>query len=116
MGEIEKEKILDIFDEFPWTDLLSKIKGAKESSVHFSPSLEFENKSTQHGLCISILDEKEYYIFYRRPKRVTKLFGLIKKMDGKFTSERTGQTIHDARKALTALIDNDITMLEEKWG
>ena len=44
MGEIEKGKILDIVDRFPWTDLLDKMKGVDQSDIHFSPSIEFENK------------------------------------------------------------------------
>ena len=35
MGEVEKGKILDIVDRFPWTDLLDKMKGAKESDIPF---------------------------------------------------------------------------------
>jgi hypothetical protein len=119
MGEIEKGKILDIVDRFPWTDLLDKMKRVKESDIHFSPSVEFENKANRHGLSISIVeDEKgnEFYIFFKRPKMVTKLFGLIKNMDDNFTSNRTGQTSTDVRDAVTALINDDLTTLERRWG
>jgi hypothetical protein len=119
MGEIEKEKILDILDRFPWADLLAKMKGAEERDIHFSPSVEFENKANRHGLTISIVgDEKEneFYIFFRRPKMVTKLFGVIKNLDDNFTSDRTGQTSTDVRDAVTALINDDLTTLEKRWG
>jgi len=116
MGDIEKDKILDIFDRFPWTDLLDKMKGVKESEIYFSPSLEVENKATRHGLAISIVDGNEFYIFYKRPKMVTKMFGLIKNMDDNYTSDRTGQTNKDARDAVDALINDDLTTLEKRWG
>ena len=85
------------------------MKGVKESDIHFSPSVEFENKVNRHGLCISIIDNKkgiEFYIFFKRPKMVTKLFGMIKNMDDNFTSDRTGQTNNDVRDAVTALIND----------
>lgn len=119
MGEIEREKILDIVDRFPWTDLLDKMNGANERDIHFSPSVEFENKQTRHGLAISIvLSEKgnEFYIFYKRPKMVRKLFGLVKRMDDNYTSDRTGQTDADVRDAIGALITDDMITLEKRWG
>jgi hypothetical protein len=118
MGEVEKAKILDIVDRFPWTELLDKMNGVKKSDIHFSPSVEFENKANRHGLSISIVEEKgnEFYIFFKRPKMTTKLFGLIKIMDDNFTSDRTGQTSNDVKEALTALINDDLTTLEKRWG
>lgn len=119
MGEIEKDRILDVLDRFPWTDLLDKMNGVPESAIHFSPSLGFENKSTRHGLEISIVEgEKgnEFYIFYKRPKMTTKLFGLIKNMDDNFLSDRTGQTSKDVRDAVLALITDDLATLERRWG
>ena len=119
MGDIEKGKILDVFDRIPWTDLLAKMKGAKESDIHFSPSVEFENKATRHGLSISIVEgerENEFYIFYKRPKMVAKFFGLSKTMDDNYLSDRTGQTIKDAREAVSALINDDMAALDKRWG
>ena len=57
MGEVDKSKIMDILDRFPWIDLLNKMKGVNEMEIHFSPALEFENKDNQHGLSISIVEE-----------------------------------------------------------
>ena len=119
MGEIEREKILDIVDRFPWTDLLDKMNRARAKDIHFSPSIEFENKQTRHGLSISIVEgEKgnEFYIFYKRPKMVTKLFGVMKSIDENYTSDRTGQTSKDVRDAVSALITDDLMTLEKRWG
>ena len=116
MGEIEKDKILDILGRFPWQDMLDKIDKAGDADIHFSPSIEFENKSNRHGLNISIVDEDDFYIFYKRPKLVSRLFGLIKTKDQNFTTEKTGQSISDVKDAVTALINNDVTTLEKRWG
>lgn len=119
MGDIEKEKILDVFARFPWSELLDKMKRAKESDIHFSPSLEFENKHTRHGLSVSIIEGangNEFYIFYKRPKPVKKLFGLIRYVDANYTSDHIGQTLQDAEDELNALITGDTTTLEKTMG
>ena len=119
MGEINKEKIHDTVEGFPWTDFLDRMKGVNESEVYFSPSIELENKVNRHGLSISIVENEkgnEFYIFFKRPKMVTKLFGLVKKMDEDFISDRTGQTSNDVQDAVTALINDDFVVLEKRWG
>lgn len=95
------------------------MKEVKENEIYFSPSVEFENKASRHGLSISIVEnekENEFYIFFKRPKMVTKLFGLMKNLDDNFTSDRTGQTAKDVRDAVSALIHDDIETLEKRWG
>ncbi|MGC3946403.1 MAG: hypothetical protein QM762_18095 [Chryseolinea sp.] len=119
MGEIDKEKIPDLVDRFPWIELLGKMKDANENDIHFSPSIEVENSGTRHGLAISIVEGEgghEFYIFYKRPKMVKKFFGLVQNEDDNFTSDRTGQTADDVRDAVNALIADDVTTLEQRWG
>ncbi len=119
LGEIEKDKILDILDKLPWADLLDKMKGAKESEIYYSPSIEFENKTNRHGLSISIVENDyghEFYIFYKRPKMVSKFFGLSKSIDENYVSERLGQSNADVKDAVTALLSDDIITLENRWG
>lgn len=119
MGEIDKSKILDVLERFPWNDLIDKMNNAVDQEIHFSPSLEFENTTNRHGLSISIIDEdnaNEFYIFYKRPKLIKKLFGLIRNMDDNYLSDRPGQTISDVRDAVNALIANDLPTLEKRWA
>ena len=119
LGDIEKDKILDVVDKLPWTDLLAKMKEVKESEIHFSPSIEFENKNNRHGLCISIVENDngyEFYIFYKRPKMVNRFFGLSQSMNDNYVSERLGQTNADVKDAVEALINDDLMTLEKRWG
>lgn len=74
-GAISKEDFINIFKEFPWVDLLNESKEAESSEsgkkVHYSPSLEIENSSNKNGLSISIaevVEQPEFYIFYKRPE------------------------------------------------
>lgn len=114
MGAIEKENILATFENIPWNQILEKMAKAKAKEIHFSPSLEIENKANKNGLSVSALDTGEWYIFYKRPKVIKKFFGLREKMEENYLSNLSGQTENDVRKCLKALIENDLAFLEEK--
>ena len=114
MGDIEKDKIMETFEKIPWNKLLDEMKLKKENEIYYSPSLEIENKDNKNGLSVSIVDGKEWYIFYKRPKMVKKFFGLIKKMDNDYLTDITGQSENDVKECLTALINNDLEFLERK--
>lgn len=112
LGEIENDQIMENFEKIPWNDLLEKMKGANENEIHYSPSLEIENKTNKNGLSVSAVDGTEWYIFFKRPKLEKKWFGLVEKMDDNYLTNVTGQTIEDVRKCLNALIENDLAFLE----
>jgi len=119
MGPIDTFKLLDVVDRFPWQELVDKVKDVDESKIYFSPSLEIENTANRHSITISNIGgvpEHEVYIFYKRPKLVSKFFGLIRYQDENFLSDRTEQTLRDAREAVIALINDDFKTLEERWG
>lgn len=82
--------------------------------IHYSPSLEIENKDNRNGLTISAVDGKQWYIFYKRPKLVKRFFGLTEKMNQNYLTDVTGQNINDVRECLTALVNNNLELLEQK--
>jgi hypothetical protein len=114
LGEVEKDKIIDSFKRLPMKKLLEEMKLKNENEIHFSPSFEVENLENKNGVTASIVDEKEWYIFYKRPKMVKKYFGLVEKIDDNFTTEILGQSEQDVINCLNALINNDLTFLENK--
>lgn len=120
MGPIEKDSILPMLDKFPWRDMLNRMKGVDDGKLFWSPSIEFENLETKKSVTVSIVEydtgKIEYYIFYRRPKQVSLMFGLIQRFDQHHTTDRTGQTFKDAREAVIALLSNDEKTLETRWG
>ncbi|TLX72462.1 hypothetical protein E9993_17875 [Labilibacter sediminis] len=90
------------------------MQNAKESEIHYSPSLEIENITNNNGLSLSALDGGEWYIFYKRPKKVKILFGLIERMNDNYVTEIHGQTEKDAKECLEALIKNELEFLDKK--
>ena len=114
MGDIEKDNVRETFDKIPWNDYLKKMKSAKDNEIYFSPSLEIENKENKNGLSVSAVDETEWYIFYKRPRRVKMFFGFRERVDANYLTELTGQKMQDVRDCLEALLRDDLEFLEEK--
>ncbi len=119
LGTIQKGKVIEKFGSFAWDEFLRKMKAAKENEIYYSPSFEIENRDTKHGLSISAVGDPgnyEFYIFYQRPKKVKSLFGLLERMNEKYTSDKTGQTRQDAIDCINALLRNDTDFLVNKIG
>lgn len=105
-GAIAKEQILPLLAAFPWRKYLLEMQQAEEQEIHFSPSLEVENKDKRQGIVISAVgepDDFEFYIFYKRPKEGNPAF----------VSDLTEQTLEDAKTCIEALIEGDAAYLEE---
>lgn len=119
LGDIRKEKIIEQFESINWADYLQKMLGAEEDKIHYSPSLEIENKESLHGLSISAVGEPnnyEFYIFYKRPKKIKWLFGLKEKTRADYISDKTGQSRQDVIDCLNALVKDDTEFLANKIG
>ena len=119
LGDIQKDKIIEKFESIPWTDFLKRMESAKDSEIFYSPSLEIENKETKLGLSISAVgvpDKYEFYIFYKRPKKVKIFLGLKEKIKEDYLTDKTGQTKQDVLDCLNALLRNDSEYLSNKIG
>jgi len=119
LGDISKDDVLDKFEQTPWNDFLNKMASAKQDEIYYSPSLEIENKETKHGLAISAVGDPnnfEFYIFYKRPKKVKSFFGLKETIKDDYITDKTGQTKQDVLDCLNALLRNDTAYLANKIG
>lgn len=119
LGDIAKEDIIDRFEKTPWSELLMRMTNANQNEIYYSPSLEVENTETKNGLTISAVGDPldyEFYIFYKRPKKIKSFLGLKEKLNESYMSEKTGQTTQDVLDCLKALISNDTNYLSNKIG
>jgi hypothetical protein len=117
LGDVEQHKIVEMFRGTPWSDYLRKMEDAE--TIYYSPSLEIENKDTRHGLVFSAIgqpDSYEFYIFYKRPKKVKAFLGLSHKTDENYLTDITGQTEQDVLDCLDAFIKGDTGFLAKKVG
>ena len=116
LGEIDKDKILDTFEKIPWDDFINRMASAKQKDFYYSPSLDIENLENNHSIEVSAIDGTCWYIFYRRPKMVTKKrwFKTVERLDKTHTTDVLDQSIEDVRECLNALVEGDFGFLENK--
>jgi len=93
-GPISKEDFIQVLNEFQWLKMLNAQIAADESKIYYSPSLELVNANSNHGLAISIIEPNQFYIFYKRPKMITKRkwFKSVEILEPNYLSERLHQT------------------------
>ncbi len=77
LGVIEKQKIIEKFNSIKWNNYLRRMELVDESQIFYYPSFEIVNTIGTHGLSVSAISENEWYIFYKRPKKVKRFFGLF---------------------------------------
>ena len=119
MGEMDEAKVLETFEKVPWTNFLERMAGKKPSEINYSPTIEITNTENKTALTLSatgLPDKPEYYIFFKRSKKVKQLFGLSEKVKENYLSEIKGQTYDDASNCLKAFIKNDLDFIENKMG
>jgi len=117
LGDVESKDIISRFEQMPWEEIISRMGKAKKSDIHYSPSLEFEDKTTKHGVTISGVGTtslEEFYVFYKRPKRVKKFFGLIESDNPEYLTDVTDQTKEDVIDVLNAFINGKYDFLDSK--
>ena len=119
LGDISKDSIIEKFEKTAWSDFLMRMANVNEDEIYYSPSLEIENKETKNALAISAVGDPnnyEFYIFYKRPKKVKSFLGLKEKINENYTTNQTGQTKQDVLDCLKALMKNDTEYLSNKIG
>ena len=95
LGDIAESQIVHIFDKVPWVDYLTQMQTRGENEIHFSLSLEIENKATRCGLTVSAVgnpEKYEFYVFYKRPKKAARFFGLTSRMNNNYLTDAEGLT------------------------
>ena len=120
-GNITIEDFRTVLQNFPWIDMLRELENAEESKAFYSPSLELVDLTSNHSLAISIVGsepELEFYIFYKRPKTITKRkwFKTIEVFEPEYLTDRIGQSKKDMEEAFNALLEGDFELLESRWG
>jgi len=119
LGDIREQDIIDKFESIDWVDHLRQMEGMKQEEIYYSPSLEIENKDTKQALSISVIGDPnnyEFFIFYKRPKKIKSLFGSIDRISENYMTDKDGLSRKDALDCLNALIRNDTDYLAGKIG
>jgi predicted secreted protein len=106
-GNIDKEDIISTFTNYPWVEMLEKLAGAKQEDICFSPSLEFRDEESGRGITFSAVEKDNgycFYVFFKRPETVSKLFGLRKVEDPSYVSDILDQTTESSLELLNKFV------------
>ncbi len=117
LGEIEQNAVIDSFINIPWEKYLNDMTNTPDDKIYYSPSLGIENTANNSSLEISAVDDGTrmvFYVFYQRPKMVTKFFGLKKEMIKDYISNITDQNKENVIMYLEALLNNNLELLESR--
>ncbi|ALI99986.1 hypothetical protein [Rufibacter tibetensis] len=115
LGTIEGEKILPLFQAYPWRDWLQRMKEMEQGEIHFSPTLNFENKHSHQKMLVSALENGQeimFYVFYQRPKTVKRLLGLWHKHKNDYTTELLDKSPEQTAQLLEAFVNGNYDFLE----
>ncbi len=116
-GVIEKNKILETFVNYPWKDELNK-RPSFDGEPFFSPTLEFIDTKNCQAIAFSVVDDfngLSFYLFYKRPQKVKKWFGLVSKYDPEYVSDLLDQDFNSAKEILEQFLNQKFQELENKF-
>ncbi|RSK47110.1 hypothetical protein [Hymenobacter rigui] len=119
LGAKEPEQILQFFRQVPWEAALAKLTDTPPEAVHCSASVDVKNSVTQEAVCISAVGEPAdyaFHVFYIRPKRIRRFWGLYTEQQPAYMSELLDQPVDRAVHILHTLLRNDSAQLESLFG
>ncbi len=112
LGDLEEDKVVEIFESIPWADYLVDSNPEDGPDIHYAPSLEIENNQLQIGLELSAIDEIEWHLYFRK-KINSEEPGSMK---NEHIIELTNQSEKDAIACLHAFLKIDLEYLENKFA
>lgn len=116
LGPVPGDNLQKAFEQFPWDEMAAKMKATQEDEICFSPSLGFQLPAADRKIEISFVESKNgehiFYLFYIRPKKVKKLFGLISHTNPEYTSDIMDQKIDDCLRLIDLFQKQDFASIE----
>lgn len=106
-GTLPKDSVLPAFRDFPWFDMLAKMRTAKEEDICFSPSVEFTNLDDGHAFTASIVEDKNetvFYLFYKESATTD------------YTAELLDQSAEAAMDALGDFVEGRYDQLSQRFA
>lgn len=112
LGDLEEEKVVEVFESIPWKDYLVETNPMDDQDVHYAPSLEVENKKLNIGLELSAIDENEWHLFFRKSIDSN----APESIENELMNELKGQSEADATACLHAFLKIDLDYLERTFA
>ena len=107
-GPIQRDQILQTFQEYPWLEQASLQESLEPDQVHLSPSIRFTRETGVRSLELSLYDWHsglEFYLWYERPVTRKSFFGLFGEREGIEVIDKRPFSKEQAAEILTFFID-----------
>lgn len=118
--EYHAHEILKIASEYPWIEKLRITEQFKPEEIHYNPSLDFQlvNSKSSFAITANFNDKKEleFSLWYRRPKNIKVLFGLLGNKEKMVLDDRWGYDLETSLIHLNDFTTGNIEKLEQLFS
>lgn len=116
---ISEKEVISIAQNFKWIEQLRLIELLREDKIFYAPSLDFTCISNQKSFCLTaeFNDKKqlEFSLWYCRPKKVKKLFGLFGETEKMVVDDVENFTFDEAIEYLKHFVNKNYQVIENLY-
>ncbi len=116
---ISENEVLEIAKNYPWIEKLKFSNALDQEKVYYSPSLEFICIENKKSLILTAHYGKnkklEFSIWYRRPKKVKVLFGLLGQKEKMVVDDYWSLNFDESIKYLEYFVNENYSIIEELY-
>jgi len=116
---ITDNEVLSIAKSFNWIEQLKLSESMDQDKVYYSPSLDFKCISNQRSFCLTAdfndKEDLEFSLWYCRPKKVKKLFGLLGESEKMIVDEVWHFSFDEAIEYLQHFVNRNYQVIEKLY-
>lgn len=113
---LSPKQVLEFGKNYPWQEQNELCDSLSKDKQFYSPSLDFKNDETKHSLSLTADSNNGEVIFslwYNRPKKIKKLFGLLGTKEKMVLDDVWAIHFEDSMKCLEYFVNEEYELIEE---
>ena len=115
---LDRNKVVELARNYPWEEQLALCDELPEEKIFYSPSLDFKNTQFKSSFGLTAVHIEEVVIFslwYKRPKTVKILFGLLGQTEKMVVDDVWPFTLDEALEYLQDFVNGNFEIIEELY-
>lgn len=117
---ISSKEVISIAENFNWVEELTKYRNLAEEQLFYNPSIDFQNITEGISFCLTAefttTNQLEFSIWFCRPKKVKKLFGLLGTTEKNVVDDAWHFTFDQAMKYLQHFLNKNYQPIQELFN
>lgn len=118
-SQISGSEVLEIAKSYNWIEQLKLSESLDQNKVYYSPSLDFKCINSERSFCLTAdfnkNKELEFSLWYNRPKKVKRLFGLLGESERMIVDDVWNFNFDDAVKYLEHFVNRNYQIIENLY-